>query len=134
MTAHIDTSTPRPATPHNTPARRPYAAETPLRSAALAAYQAARQASLSHAPRNLITLTHHLHTLEPLSPTALRDEVIETHDDVDQAWEALNTAHTLTGRNNATAKAHAAVERARAVTLAIEPHAEELSAHGDRQV
>ncbi|MER5222902.1 hypothetical protein [Streptomyces flaveus] len=58
----------------------------------------------------------------------LRLELTEAHADVEEAWEALRAARGLTARNDANQKVRAAVERARAVILALEPHAKQM--HG----
>ncbi|MEU1275637.1 hypothetical protein [Streptomyces sp. NPDC005799] len=108
-------------------ARRREAAEAPL-FVALAAYESATHAALSSAPRDLEDLAHHLLALGKVAPTAQHLEIVEAQGDVEEAWEALRAARGLTARNAAFDKARTAVERARAVILAVAPHAHRM--HG----
>ncbi|MFE5923158.1 hypothetical protein [Streptomyces sp. NPDC056468] len=61
----------------------------------------------------------------PGCPASLHPELREARDDAEQAWEALRIADDVSSRNAAHDKARAAIERARAVILAVEQHAAE---------
>ncbi|QOV40230.1 hypothetical protein IM697_18590 [Streptomyces ferrugineus] len=114
----------RPATAEDlAPAPIP-AAAAPL-FAAMAAYEATMFCT---GPRDLEDLAHQLLALGKVAPTAHHLEVGEAHADVEGAWEALRTAPDRQARTTAHDKARAAVERARAVILAVAPHAHRM--HG----
>jgi hypothetical protein len=93
--------------------------------AALAAYEATVSVS---APRDLEDLARHLKTLGKHAPGEQHLAIVEAHGAVEDAWESLRTASTLPARNAAHDEARAAVEQARAVILAVAPHAHRI--HG----
>ncbi|MFK0159069.1 hypothetical protein ACIQVK_44245 [Streptomyces sp. NPDC090493] len=94
--------------------------------AALAAYEATVCAT---SPRDLDDLARHLHAVGKAASTAHHREILEAQADViEGAWEALRTAGDLRARNAAHDMARTAVERARAVILAVAPHAHRM--HG----
>ncbi|MEU2909129.1 hypothetical protein ACFYM3_16345 [Streptomyces massasporeus] len=123
---------PRPAAVEErpTPAEEtaPAAPDTTPLYAALAAYESTVHASLGGAPRDLANLDRHLLTLGKISAPEHHLEIVETRADLEEAWEALRTARTLAARNAAHDQARAAVERARAVILAVAPRAHRM--HG----
>ncbi|MET7572037.1 hypothetical protein ABZT04_26560 [Streptomyces sp. NPDC005492] len=123
---------PRPAVAEERPAPAEETAPTTAAAAplyaALAAYESAVHASLGGAPRDLANLDRHLLTLGKISAPEHHLEIVETRNDLEEAWEALRTARSLTARNAAHDQARAAVERARAVILAVAPHAHRM--HG----
>ncbi|MEV8344489.1 hypothetical protein [Streptomyces niveus] len=92
---------------------------------ALAAYEAT---VLCISPRGLDDLTRHLRAVGKAAPAPHHLEILEAQADVEEAWEALRTAGNLRARNAAHDQARAAVERARAVILAVAPHAHRM--HG----
>ncbi|QDN54076.1 hypothetical protein [Streptomyces sp. S1D4-20] len=104
------------------PAETPPAAAAPL-FAALAAYQAIGEASLTPSPRELHTLACHLELLPLAAAPGLHPELRAARDDAEEAWESLHIADNITSRNAAHGTARAAVNRARAVIRAINPHA-----------
>ncbi|MCX5182583.1 hypothetical protein [Streptomyces sp. NBC_00268] len=104
---------------------RPATAEAAPLFAALAAYEAA---ALCSTPRDLEDLAHHLLALGKVAPTAQHLEIVEAQAAVEDAWEALRTAQDLTARNAAHDQVRAAVKGARAVILAVAPHAHRM--HG----
>lgn len=108
------------------PAEEAAPAAAAPRFAALAAYEAARDASLSVSPRELDDVAAHLIALGPAAPADHHLELVDAHGDIEDALEALRTARSLTSRNAAFDQARAAVERARAVILAIEPQAKQM--------
>ncbi|MFE9993462.1 hypothetical protein [Streptomyces avermitilis] len=110
------------------PAKETAPAAAAPRFAALAAYESARDAALSVSPRELDDVAAHLIALGPATPAGLHPELTEAHADIEDAREALRTAHSLTSRNAAFDQARDAVKRVRAVILAIEPHAKRM--HG----
>ncbi|MFF8399887.1 hypothetical protein [Streptomyces sp. NPDC016172] len=116
----------RPATEEEIAAADRRAAATPF--AALAAYEAATHAALGSAPRDLADLAGHLFTLGKFAPQKHHLEIVETHNDIEEAWDALRKARGLTARNAAHDKARAAVERAREAILAVAPRAHRM--HG----
>ncbi|MDH6629378.1 hypothetical protein M2271_007214 [Streptomyces sp. LBL] len=114
----------RPAVEETAPA----APDTARLFTALAAYESFAYASLGVTPRELDTLAAHLTALRPAAPTDLQAELVDAQADIDDAREALRTTRSLTGRNAAWDRARAAVQRAGAAILAIEPHAKQM--HG----
>ncbi|ANZ13349.1 hypothetical protein ACH4YO_40590 [Streptomyces noursei] len=122
----------KPPRPELYPAiREAIAAEMPPATAAplftaLAAYEAIRDASLSESPRDLHTIACHLETLPLAAPAGLHPELRAARDATEEAWEALRTAEGLASRTAARDKARAAIERARAAVLAVEPRAEQM--------
>ncbi|MBK3645032.1 hypothetical protein [Streptomyces sp. MBT33] len=123
---------PRPAAVEERPASAeetaPAAPDTATLYAALAAYESTVHASLGGAPRDLANLARHLFTLGKIAAPEHHLEVVESHNAVEEAWEALRTARTLTARNAAHDQARNAVERARAAILAVAPRAHRM--HG----
>ncbi|MFF4902335.1 hypothetical protein [Streptomyces sp. NPDC001068] len=93
--------------------------------AALAAYEATVCAT---APRDLEDLGRHLLTLGKHAPSEHHLAIVDAKDAVEDAWESLRTAGDLRARNAAHDQARAAVEQARAVILAVAPHAHRM--HG----
>ncbi|MBZ6253671.1 hypothetical protein KVH27_35570 [Streptomyces olivaceus] len=117
----------RPATPEDlasAPAPATGRDATPLFTA-LAAYEAC---GFGRTPRDLADLIRHLLTLRKVSPPEHHRAVVDAQIAVDDAWEALRTAHSLTTRNAAHEAARAAIEQARAAILAVAPHARRM--HG----
>lgn len=106
-------------------AEMPPAAAAPL-FAALAAYEAVRDASLSESPRDLHTVACHLETLPLAAPVGLHPKLRAARDAAEEAWEGLRTVEGRTSRAAARDKARAAIERARAAILAVEPRAEQM--------
>ncbi|MFJ4880122.1 hypothetical protein ACIP93_33610 [Streptomyces sp. NPDC088745] len=100
----------------------PPAAAAPL-FAVLAAHEAVRDASLSPSPRDLRTVIRHLETLPLAAPVSLHREIREAQNAVEEAWEAMFAPRARATRNAAHDKARTAIERARAVTLAVAPNA-----------
>ncbi|MEU3199662.1 hypothetical protein [Streptomyces sp. NPDC006996] len=123
---------PRPAVAEERPAPAEETAPTTAAAAplyaALAAYESVVHASLGGTPRDLANLDRHLLTLGKISAPEHHLEIVETRNDLEEAWEALRTARSLAARNAARDQARAAVERARAVILAVAPHAHRM--HG----
>ncbi|MGA5453850.1 hypothetical protein ACPCVO_45275 [Streptomyces umbrinus] len=124
----------KPPRPESYPAIReaiaaemPPAAAAPL-FAALAAHESVRDAFLSRALRDLHTVACHLETLPLAAPTGLHSELREARDAVEEVWEALRMADSLTTRNAAYDNARTAIERARTVVLAVAPRAHRM--HG----
>ncbi|MEU5978489.1 hypothetical protein [Streptomyces sp. NPDC047315] len=106
-------------------AMKPPAAAAPL-FAALAAYETVTEAFWTEAPRELHTLAMHLETLPLAAPVGLHPELRAARDAAEDAWESLRTAATNLSRTHAREKVRAALVRARAAVLAVEPRAERM--------
>ncbi|WP_461061231.1 hypothetical protein [Streptomyces pseudoechinosporeus] len=94
--------------------------------AALAAHEAARDALFTPTPNRIETLAHRLRALGPAAPGEHHLEIVETLADIEDAWEALRTAGDVSSRTKAFGMAQGAARRAKAVILAIAPHAEHM--------
>ncbi|MEE1764467.1 hypothetical protein [Streptomyces sp. SP18BB07] len=79
-------------------------------------------------PRDLDQLSHELIELGPTAPVDLRPEITEAQADVEDAREALRTAHTGPDRDRATRNTHAAVKRAHAAIRAVEERSPNFAA------
>ncbi|MEE1737091.1 hypothetical protein PUR49_11370 [Streptomyces sp. BE147] len=97
-------------------------------AAARAAYEGATRAALAPSPRALHIIACHLEALSLAACAGLHPELRAARDTVEEAWESLRAADTLTGRNAAHGTARAAVDRALGVILAVTVHAERM--HG----
>ena len=89
---------------------------------ALAAHEVAALATPS-TPRDLDDLARHLLALGKVAAPAYHLAIVEAHADVEEAREALHTAHSLQARHTAYRRVRAAVEQARTVILAVAPNA-----------
>ncbi|WP_406730670.1 hypothetical protein [Streptomyces sp. NBC_01794] len=96
--------------------------------AALAAHKAAAEAALSPRPLDLLRLARHLLTLGPVAPTGLHLALVDAHAAVEDARDALTAARGLQARNAAHDQVRTAIQGARAVILAVAPHANRM--HG----
>ncbi len=94
--------------------------------AALAAHEAAQDVLFTPAPNRIETLAQSLRALGPAAPGEHRLEIVETLEDIEDAWEALRTASSAATRTTAFGMVRSAATRAKAVILAIAPHADHM--------